>query len=101
MKPENMEQLADLTMQNMRIEGFGLDVVTHAPCPFCAEPDWMKWPIMDPRTPMETGAVCGSCGRGAKAIFDEQPGSIRFELVQTSGPVQPDWFVPKMRHVGQ
>lgn len=102
MKPENMEQLAELTHRNMHIEGYGLSVVTHAPCPFCAEPDWMEWPILDPRTPMEIGAVCSGCGRGAKAVFTDFPaGGYQFEFVQTSGPDQPDWMQPKMRRVGQ
>lgn len=102
MKPESMEQLAHLTQENMRMEGQGLAVVTHAPCPFCAAPDWMKWPILDPRSAMELGAQCGECGRGAKAIFTDFPnGCYQFEFVQTSGPDQPDWFHPKMRRVGQ
>lgn len=100
MKPESMEQLAQLATQNMRIEGFGLDVVTVAPCPFCAEPDWMRWPVTDPRTPMEAGATCKSCHRGAKAIFTDLPGGgVSFEFVQTSGPAQPDWMQPQMRRL--
>jgi hypothetical protein len=39
------------------------------------------------------------CGRGAKAILSPIPGGTSFEMVQTSGPDQPDWLEPKMRRV--
>lgn len=101
MKPESMDQLGALTTQNLRVEGYGLDVVTVLPCPFCAAPDWARLPILTTPEAMKTGATCGSCGRGAKAEFTDFPnGGYQFELVQTSGPDQPDWMAPKMRRVG-
>lgn len=99
-QPENMADLNALTTKNIRYEGVGLETKTVVPCPFCAHPDWIELPILDPEGPMQRGSVCGQCHRGAKAIFQRTAQSVRFEIVQTSGPAQPDWMEPKMRRVG-
>jgi hypothetical protein len=83
---------------NHEITGFGIaGVEQHMPCPFCAARDFMVHKILETEPAMAAGAVCQECGRGAKAIFSPIPGGTRFEMVQTSGPDQPDWLEPKMR----
>lgn len=99
--PESMEQLAAMTMLNMRIEGYGPEVKTIAPCPFCAFPDWLCMPILDVSEAMKKGATCKQCGRSAKAIFSvERHDAKQFEIVQTGGDDPPAWFEPKMRRDG-
>lgn len=97
-QPSSREEYDARVTANTRITGFGAEVVTHMPCPFCGAPDFAELPILDPRTPMEEGRTCSDCGRSSKAIFHDAPGMVRFEFVQTGGP-DPDEWVPTMRRV--
>lgn len=85
---------------NHKIEGFGITgVEQHTPCPFCAAPDFIVHKILETERAMSEGATCRECGRSAKAIIKHGDGGVQFEIVQTGGPDQPDWLVPKMRRV--
>jgi hypothetical protein len=81
---------------NVRVEGFGLEVTMHMPCPFCAAPDFMVYKVLSTEEAMKSGGSCKQCGRSAAALFDRTPDRIRFSIVQTGGPDQPAWMEPKM-----
>lgn len=99
--PTNMEEHIALSRANTHIEGFGPDVRTYVPCPFCCAKDWMCLPVLTTKEAMKAGATCSSCGRSAKAVFiNDEPGHQVFEMVQTGGDDPPDWMEPKIRRVG-
>lgn len=83
------------------ITGHGVgNVFMHAPCPFCAAPEWLVFEVLAVREAMSVGAKCKECGRSAKAIFlDGKDGGVAFEIVQMGGIDPPEYLVPKMRRV--
>jgi hypothetical protein len=85
--------------RNSTLSGFGFETEVHVPCPFCAEPDFIVHPITDPETAYARGAVCGSCGRGMRALVTRSKAGVSFELVQTAGDDPPAWLVPALRRV--
>jgi hypothetical protein len=98
--PTNLSEYNRRFALNQEITGFGITgVEQHTPCPFCAAPDFMVHKILETEEAFSKGAECRECGRSAKALFDRSTGGVRFEIVQTGGPEQPDWLVPKMRRV--
>lgn len=84
--------------ENAQVTGEGLETTMHMPCPFCAAADFLVHHIIDTENAYEGGAVCGECGRGAKAIFTRSEGNTTFEFVQTMGDDPPD-FLPRMRRM--
>lgn len=99
--PTNLSEYNRRFALNQEITGLGIaGVEQHTPCPFCGAKDFIVHKILETEPAMSTGAVCGECKRGAKAIFTPIPGGTSFEIVQTSGPDQPAWLEPKMRRVG-
>ncbi len=53
--------------RNSRIVGAGMEATEHAPCPFCAEPDFMVHLITDTgEAYAQGGAVCRHCRRGLR-----------------------------------
>lgn len=100
--PKDFAEYQKLVWANQKITGFGADVKTHFPCPFCAAPEWLVQPItdgIDDYPIMKAGATCQNCGRSAKFIFKRGHGSLEFELVQSGGPAAPDWLEPKIRRI--
>lgn len=98
MEPKDAKEYLDRFAQNQKIEGFGIgNIHIHMPCPFCAAPDFLVYELLDTETAMEKGGTCKECKRGAHAIVTSQKGGVQFEMVQTAGPDQPEWLVPKMR----
>lgn len=107
--PVDAEEYARLSMERTVIDGFGLDVATHAPCPFCAAAEFMVLmpaagivPGDDRPTLHETLATehtCSECGRSCRAIVEATTGQTTFEFVQTGGPDPPEWLSPKPRRV--
>ncbi len=84
---------------NQAIMGFGLDVGMSVPSPFCAEPHFIDHLIVDTRQAYQAGAVCKSCGRGARGIFSDLPGGgVQCEFLQTRG-AEPAPRLPRMRRV--
>lgn len=80
-----------------RIEGYGIETTTVFPCPFCCAPDWLRAPIVETREAMTGGATCGNCGRTARALYSEEGGMLKVELVQVGpGDDGPD-FLPIRR----
>jgi len=98
--PRSHEEYLARFAANQHYFGFGLETGLSMPCPFCAAADFLASRILEVEQKLEVGATCRECARSAKAIFTREPGITRFEIVQTGGPDQPDWLLPKMRRVG-
>src|SRR5260370_33476595 len=85
---------------NQRIEGFGHDKVTmHVPCPFCAEPDFMVYKIIEVEQALQKGGTCSHCHRSAKALLQRADTGVQFEIVQTGGDQPAEWLTPMMGRV--
>ena len=99
--PKTYEEYLTRTNENTVISGFGLDVATEYPRPFCAAPHWAKSPLMETEKVLSQPHTCEECGRSEKFIFVHEDGgaTTRFELVQTGGDDQPDYFAVKSRRV--
>lgn len=98
-EPASMDELNARVLENHYITGYGMDVVTHSPCPFCGAKDWQEWPIISTEEAMAESSTCSECGRSARTVFTREFGSIEAELVQTGGDDPPEWHEPKMRRV--
>lgn len=92
---ENMDAFNAKFKKNMKIDGFGLDVMLHVPCPFCADPDALVHKVIDTVSAYEKGARCKGCGRGFRGIFTQHRGGTTFLIVQTAGDDPPAWL-PRM-----
>lgn len=98
--PESQEEFLRRYIAGEKVEGKGVgNVYMTVPCPFCAAPDWLTWELLSVKEVMGTGATCKECGRGCKAIFNEDSGGVAFEIVQTGGNDPPEWMNPKMRRL--
>jgi hypothetical protein len=96
----SLDELNEKHARNYRIEGQGLgNVFVHSACPFCAEPDFLVYELLEVEKAMENGAVCKHCDRGMKVVVTKDGRDCtRVEFVQTCGPDAPDWF-PKLRRL--
>lgn len=100
LKPMTMGAFNRRFHRNRSITGYGVDVKISMPCPFCAAADFMVYRLLEMRKAISQGATCKACGRSARAIFHGNDDSeLRFEIVQTGGPQQPEWLEPKMRRL--
>lgn len=97
--PTTHEEYLARTHANTKITGYGMEVRSHYPCPFCAAPNWAEHLLMEMKEVMSKPHICSECGRSAKLIFTEAPGSTSFEMVQTGGPPPPAYFTHNMRRV--
>lgn len=97
--PTNYQEYLERTGKHTHISGYGLDVTSHYPCPFCGAPGWASHKLMEIKEVMSKEHTCSECGRSAKLIFTEEPGSTSFELVQTGGDDPADWFTHNPRRI--
>lgn len=98
--PKTLDEYNKKSAANQKIEGQGLgNVFVHMPCPFCAEPDFMTYEVLDVEVRSKEGAVCKHCKRGMKAVFKRSQSGVEFEFVQTEGEDPPS-YLPKMRRDG-
>lgn len=81
------------------ITGFGAEVTTHTPCPWCATPNFQAWGILTAAEDLTAEATCVNCGRSGKSIVFRNLNGTSFEMVQTGGPDAPDWLVPAPRRM--
>jgi hypothetical protein len=79
---------------NQKIDGFGINVTMHMPCPFCAEADFMVYKVIE--TEDATGGTCKACGRSMEIEHTVDGPNRTIRMYQTGGPEQPDWLSPKM-----
>jgi len=100
-EPKNYEEYLKRSAKNQSVTGHGLgNVMVYAPCPFCAAKDFMVYELMTVHEAMQEDRICSECERGAKFLLDKcEHGSLFFEMVQTSGPDQPEWLPFKMRRM--
>jgi hypothetical protein len=101
--PTSKEEYEARFMANQEVVGFGPDVATIMPCPFCAAPLWLKLRIMDfEQKALQEGATCLECGRSAKGLVTHpQGGGVSVEMVQTGGDDPPPWIPPIRRIDGE
>lgn len=82
--------------RHTRYTGFGLDTTAHMPCPFCAEPGFMEWKLIEVSDIIQKGAVCKFCERGMRAlVVPLDGGGSRTTMYQTQGPDPSPW-VPRL-----
>lgn len=102
-EPDSIEQYNARYHKNVRFEGYGLEVRTVLPCPFCAAPDFLVFPVtagLSDYKEVQEETKCKECNRsGRNVITKDQHGSIRMEFVQTAGNDPPKWFPFKIRRV--
>jgi len=98
-EPKDLAEYNARFAANTKVDGLGLGVKTHVPCPFCAAPGFWCLPIMDVEGAMKKTATCSECKRSARAIFSRALGGVAFSVVQCGGPEQPAWLEPKMRRL--
>ena len=99
-EPQNAAEYIERFAQNQKIDGYGVgNIHIHMPCPFCAAPDFLVYELLDTESALEKGGSCQECKRAAHAEIVRQKGGVQFEMVQTAGPDQPEWLVPKMRRI--
>ena len=101
--PASMQDLRDRIARHYSLEGAGLSVTQHVPCPFCGAPEFMVSALPEVSHVYQEGAICRECSRGMRvrieSVHDTDGAmlaqSMSFE--QTVGPEQAEWYVPKMR----
>lgn len=109
MIPRNIDEYVEQATKATLIDGYGLEVTTHMPCPWCAFKDFM---LLQPaagiipgddrpslEVTMQTEHTCIRCGRKGKNIVERSEGGVSFEFVQTGGPDAPEWLQPPPRRV--
>jgi hypothetical protein len=99
-EPTSLEDYERRFAANQQIDGYGLEVTSHSPCPFCAAPDWASWPILETEEVMQRESTCRECGRSGRFIFTvNTPDHKQFEFVQTGGADPPAWLQPPPRRI--
>jgi hypothetical protein len=100
-QPKTKEEYLERFHANERVSGHGIaEVRIHAPCPFCAAPDWSEWLIIECEQAMQKVTTCKECGRSGKFVFSvNTPGNKQFEFVQTGGDDPPEWLQPPPRRI--
>lgn len=94
-EPRSMEELNERTFASMAdaVEGYGADVVTTIPCPWCGSPEFMRLRITHTDEDMATNTTCKRCGRSGMNLVEYQRGGGKTAtFVQTGGPVAPEWM---------
>lgn len=85
---EYLEALSDDVCDARR--GLGL------PCPFCAEPNFTKYPVYETAAEAQIVQTCEACGRSGRYSVEpyELQGfpALRLEILQVAGPQQPVWL---------
>jgi hypothetical protein len=92
--PANYQDYLKKTHKHTKLEGFGLEEITqHQPCPWCAEPGFWIFHVLDIKEVTSQDTTCQHCGRSGKLLYHEDTDSSTvFELVQTGGEDAPSWF---------
>lgn len=101
-EPKSMVEFGVKYQANLRYEGFGGQTKTIFPCPGCAEPDWLEFPVtaaMDEYKSVQLPKQCAKCGRTFRLVITRTATEIRQELIQLGGADLPDWYEPKPRRV--
>lgn len=104
--PATLDDYNAKAAANMAITGYGADVVTKFPCPGCAAPGWMDFPItaaMNDYRDVQEPVTCRECGRTFRFAITVEGGgaaaggSTQGEFVQTAGADVPSYLPPIRR----
>lgn len=90
-EPKNIIEYNARQFENMRIEGVGVEVTIHMPCPFCGAKNFLSYRVLDVEEGLSRGATCQDCRRGLRAIFNRTLNNTAFRFVQTEGADPPEW----------
>lgn len=101
-EPTNYKDFVTRAARNMKYEGTGSDLTMVSACPFCGAAEFLRANILSVEETLSQGSTCKECERSAKieVRLDDQGGK-HIEIVQTGGPEQPEWLIPKMRRIDQ
>lgn len=91
--PKDAEQFERRFAANSKVDGFGADIKTHIPCPFCAHPGFNVVPILSTEEALTSESTCAACGRSGKNVMTEDAEGKAFEFVQTGGPDPDPWQI--------
>lgn len=95
-EPTSKEQYDERTARNVEVVGFGFDVATVFPCPFCAAKGWKTVKVMDMEKAFAEPTKCGACERSCHVQMAKTAFSTSMRFVQTDGPDPAPW-VPILR----
>ena len=99
--PVTKEELERRFKENYRIEGFGVDMTIHCPCPFCGAPDFITYEFWRVTEELSRERVCKECGRGLRGTIERIQDAITLELEQTCGDDPPPYVpIPKRKGLG-
>lgn len=93
--PKDLDEYNERCAGNMEIDGYGMDVVTHFPCPGCGAPGWMDMPIvaaMDDYASIKEPSTCNACGRVFRIDVQESGDLTSMQYVLVSGDDMPDFI---------
>jgi hypothetical protein len=98
--PTNMEEYNHLYMLRTKITGFGIEVMQHLPCPFCAAPEMLTMSPWEMATTWGDHHVeehtCDHCGRSIRLTFERTGEGSSIKSEQCGGDPQPEWLEPPM-----
>lgn len=104
--PATLDEYNAKAMRSQRITGYGAGVVTHFPCPGCAAPDWLAFPItaaLNGYAGVQDSTACKECGRSFRMVITvtgggaAAGGSTESAIVQTGGEDIPAYLPPMER----
>lgn len=99
--PATLDEYNAKYVRNQSITGYGARVVTHFPCPGCAEPGWLDFPVtaaLDGYAALRDARSCVACGRSFRMVITVEDGgaaeggSTAATIVQTAGPDIADYL---------
>ena len=97
-EPKDIKEFEARYLSNTIISGVGIESTTmHQACPFCGAAGFIEYRTLEVETAFARDTKCKDCGRSARVITENYGNARVMEIVQTGGPVQPDWLQPKMR----
>lgn len=95
--PATLDEYNERYMQNHEITGFGMDVVNRFPCPGCAAPGWLDFPItaaLNDYAGVQHPTTCENCGRTFQLVVTLSPGATEMTLIQRGGDPVPSYLPP-------
>lgn len=92
-QPTSLEEYNILAALNTHVTGMFDEVATHAPCMFCAAPDWAVWSILTTHEDMAGPAhTCKECKRTGAILARYHASGLVMFPVQLAGPDLPSWL---------
>jgi hypothetical protein len=95
-EPASKEEYEKKIQEGTSISDSGMGTTMSVPCPFCGEPHFMSWKILEVNDALQKGSVCRFCERGMRGlVVPLEHGGVRVTLYQTSGS-DPSAWVPRL-----